>query len=48
MDKDRLFIVTAKNNAMILEAQGSGINLEIITKGKVFSKLKFSGDFDHI
>ena len=34
MDKDRLFIVTAKNNAMILEAQGSGINLEIITKAR--------------
>ena len=34
MDKDRLFIVTAKNNAMILEAQGSGVNLEIITKAR--------------
>ena len=34
LDKDRLFIVTAKNNAMILEAQGTGPNLEIITKAR--------------
>ncbi len=34
MDKDRLFIVTAKNNAMILEAEGVAPNLEIITKAR--------------
>ena len=34
MTKDRLFIVTAKNNAMILEAEGSDSNLEIITKAR--------------
>ena len=34
LDKDTLFIVTAKNNAMILEAQGTGPNLEIITKAR--------------
>ena len=32
MTKDRLFIVTARHNAMILEAEGSGPNLEIVTK----------------
>lgn len=30
--KDRLFIVTARHNAMILEAQGSGHDLEIVTR----------------
>ena len=34
LDKDRLFIVTAKNNAMILEADDSGNTLEIITKAR--------------
>lgn len=32
MNKDRLFIVTARQHAMILEAEGSGPNLEIVTK----------------
>ena len=32
MNKDRLFIVTARYHAMILEAEGSGPNLEIVTK----------------
>ncbi len=32
MTKDRLFIVTARQNAMILEAEGSGSSLEIVTK----------------
>jgi len=30
--KDRLFMVTARHHAMILEAEGSGPNLEIVTK----------------
>ena len=34
LNKDRLFIVTAKNNAMILEADDSGNTLEIITKAR--------------
>ena len=29
---DRLFVVTARHKAMILEAEGSGQTLEIITK----------------
>lgn len=29
--KDRLFIVTARYNAMILDAQGQGENLDIVT-----------------
>ena len=32
MTKDRLFIVTARQNAMILETEGSGSSLEIVTK----------------
>lgn len=32
MDRDRLFIVTARYNAIILEAEGSGSSLEIVTK----------------
>lgn len=31
-EKDLLFIVTARYNAMILECKGEGENLEIITK----------------
>lgn len=30
--KDRLFLVTARHSAMILEAEGSDQNLEIVTK----------------
>lgn len=32
MDKDRLFLITARHNAMILEAEGAGASLEIVTK----------------
>ncbi len=32
LDRDRLFIVTTRYNAMILEAEGTGPNLEIVTK----------------
>jgi DNA damage-binding protein 1 len=32
MEKDRLFIVTSRHNAMILEAEGSGSSLEILTR----------------
>ncbi len=31
LSKDRLFIVTARQNAMILECEGSGADLEIVT-----------------
>ena len=31
-DKDRLFVVTARHLAMILETSGDGPNLEIVTK----------------
>ncbi len=32
MNKDRLFVVTLHNQAMILEVEGSGPNMEIVTK----------------
>lgn len=40
-DKDRLFVMTAKYNAMILEVEGSGSDLEIVTKayGDVSDKI---------
>ncbi len=32
MSKDRLFIVTARHHAMILEVEGSGPSMEIMTR----------------